>query len=297
MPKQLSPGTPMSEASMCRLKHHMSTIRLVRVIIAFCAVTIRVKGVSIRAQFYLCHDVAFTGCHSFSTSSPRKPRRPSASPSLCGRHGALLSTARTARVLAHPQLVVPSNRTYGCSVVLSCMRGRCGGTACLWLPLDAAASLGMVPLPAPPRASCCRCVSGHSRAAGSVFDVGSCACMRCDGVWWVQMDGESANLAKGVTVRDVNAAAFIKAYAAHLKNDTNMRLPKWHDVVKTGVGRELAPYDEDWYYVRAGTCRRVMPCWGASGRQSQLALAVAVSPVLHRPARPPAACACLVIGG
>jgi len=66
------------------------------------------------------------------------------------------------------------------------------------------------------------------------------------------MADEQSRTGTGVTLRDVSAAAFIKAYAAHLKNDTNMRLPKWHDVVKTGVGRELAPYDEDWYYIRAG---------------------------------------------
>lgn len=68
------------------------------------------------------------------------------------------------------------------------------------------------------------------------------------------MSGESVAVSSGVTLRDVSAADFIKAYAAHLKNDSNIRLPKWHDVVKSGVGRELAPYDEDWYYIRAGEC-------------------------------------------
>lgn len=73
------------------------------------------------------------------------------------------------------------------------------------------------------------------------------------------MSGESVasgSGANGVTLRDVSAAAFIKAYAAHLKNDSTFRLPKWHDVVKSGVGRELAPYDEDWYYVRAASVAR-----------------------------------------
>ena len=31
-----------------------------------------------------------------------------------------------------------------------------------------------------------------------------------------------------------------------------LQLPKWTDVVKTGTLKELAPYDPDWYYTRAG---------------------------------------------
>lgn len=31
-----------------------------------------------------------------------------------------------------------------------------------------------------------------------------------------------------------------------------MELPEWTDIVKTGVLKELAPYDPDWYYIRAG---------------------------------------------
>lgn len=32
-----------------------------------------------------------------------------------------------------------------------------------------------------------------------------------------------------------------------------MELPHWTDIVKTGNFKELAPYDPDWYYIRAGT--------------------------------------------
>lgn len=32
-----------------------------------------------------------------------------------------------------------------------------------------------------------------------------------------------------------------------------MKLPEYVDYVKTGRHKELAPYDKDWYYVRAGT--------------------------------------------
>ena len=32
-------------------------------------------------------------------------------------------------------------------------------------------------------------------------------------------------------------------------------LPSYVDYVKTGKHKELAPYDKDWYYIRAGECR------------------------------------------
>lgn len=57
---------------------------------------------------------------------------------------------------------------------------------------------------------------------------------------------------KGVTVRDVSAPKFIAAYADVLKNNDKFVVPKWVDLVKTGVHKELAPYDPDWYYIRAG---------------------------------------------
>ena len=55
-----------------------------------------------------------------------------------------------------------------------------------------------------------------------------------------------------ITVRDIPAAKFIAAYAEVLKNNDKFIVPKWADLVKTGVFKELAPYDPDWYYVRAG---------------------------------------------
>ena len=61
---------------------------------------------------------------------------------------------------------------------------------------------------------------------------------------------------RGITVRDVSPAAFIDAYAAHLKNSDKFELPKWCDIVKTGVAKELAPNDPDWYYVRAASIAR-----------------------------------------
>ncbi|KAK1317021.1 40S ribosomal protein S19-1 [Acorus calamus] len=35
-----------------------------------------------------------------------------------------------------------------------------------------------------------------------------------------------------------------------------MELPHWTDIVKTGKFKELAPYDPDWYYIRAASMAR-----------------------------------------
>lgn len=59
-------------------------------------------------------------------------------------------------------------------------------------------------------------------------------------------------MAGGVTVKDVNPHEFIKAYAEYLKRTGKIEVPKWVDLVKTAPYKELAPYDPDWFYVRAG---------------------------------------------
>lgn len=65
-----------------------------------------------------------------------------------------------------------------------------------------------------------------------------------------------AEEARGICVRDVQATAFIKAYAEHLKNSDKFDLPVWTDTVKTAVFKELAPYGDDWYYIRAASIAR-----------------------------------------
>lgn len=35
---------------------------------------------------------------------------------------------------------------------------------------------------------------------------------------------------------------------------SQIEVPVWADLVKTATFKELAPYDADWYYIRAGTC-------------------------------------------
>lgn len=55
-----------------------------------------------------------------------------------------------------------------------------------------------------------------------------------------------------VTVKDVDAHAFIKTYAAYLKRSGKLEAPKWVDLVKTGTFKENAPLDPDWFYHRVG---------------------------------------------
>ena len=65
-----------------------------------------------------------------------------------------------------------------------------------------------------------------------------------------------AEEARGICVRDISAAQFIEAYAEHLKNSDKFELPVWADTVKTAVFKELAPYGDDWYYIRAASIAR-----------------------------------------
>jgi len=59
-----------------------------------------------------------------------------------------------------------------------------------------------------------------------------------------------------VGVRDVKAADFIAEYASYLKSTGRFNVPNWADLVKTGIHKELAPYDPDWYFIRAAAIAR-----------------------------------------
>lgn len=62
--------------------------------------------------------------------------------------------------------------------------------------------------------------------------------------------------AKVSTVKDVSAQAFITEYAQYLKKTDKLEIPPWADLVKTGKNRILAPYDNDWLYVRTAALAR-----------------------------------------
>ncbi len=55
-----------------------------------------------------------------------------------------------------------------------------------------------------------------------------------------------------------SADQFITAYASHLKRSGKLEVPIWVDIVKTGSFKELAPYDPDWYYTRAGAFTKLL---------------------------------------
>uniref|UniRef100_A0A8C0E447 Ribosomal protein S19 n=1 Tax=Balaenoptera musculus TaxID=9771 RepID=A0A8C0E447_BALMU len=55
----------------------------------------------------------------------------------------------------------------------------------------------------------------------------------------------------GVTVKDVNQREFVRALAAFLKKSGKLQVPAWVDTVKPPKHKELAPYDENWFYTRA----------------------------------------------
>ncbi|WZY83200.1 hypothetical protein YC2023_029584 [Brassica napus] len=72
-------------------------------------------------------------------------------------------------------------------------------------------------------------------------------------------------MATGKTVKDVSPHDFVKAYASHLKRSGKIELPPWTDIVKTGKLKELAPYDPDWYYIRAASMARKVYLRGGLG--------------------------------
>jgi small subunit ribosomal protein S19e len=58
------------------------------------------------------------------------------------------------------------------------------------------------------------------------------------------------------TVKDVPADDFIQAYAEYLKKNKKLIVPKWSDFVKTGKGKEIAPMNPDWLYIRCAAVAR-----------------------------------------
>lgn len=70
------------------------------------------------------------------------------------------------------------------------------------------------------------------------------------------------------TVKDVGAQDFINAYANYLKKNNKLDIPKWTDFVKTGPAKELAPYNEDWVYIRVASVARKIYMRGHLGMTS-----------------------------
>lgn len=73
------------------------------------------------------------------------------------------------------------------------------------------------------------------------------------------------NERQGASVKDVPSDVFIAALAEHFKSSDKFELPEWHDIVKTATFKELAPYNPDWYYVRAASIARVVYLHAGTG--------------------------------
>jgi len=71
--------------------------------------------------------------------------------------------------------------------------------------------------------------------------------------------------ARGISVKDVSPHEFVLAYAKYLKRSGKIEIPKWADLVKTGTFKELAPYNPDWFYIRAASMARKIYLRGGTG--------------------------------
>jgi len=61
---------------------------------------------------------------------------------------------------------------------------------------------------------------------------------------------------KQATLKDVNPNLWVVAYAEHLKKQGKIVLPKWVDIAKTAVHKELPPSNPDWFYVHCAAVAR-----------------------------------------
>lgn len=57
-------------------------------------------------------------------------------------------------------------------------------------------------------------------------------------------------------IYQVRPERFNMALKAYLKSSNKVVLPQDYDIMKTGEGRELAPDDDDWYYLRVASIVR-----------------------------------------
>lgn len=70
---------------------------------------------------------------------------------------------------------------------------------------------------------------------------------------------------KMVNVYDIPAEPLINKLADSLKNDGKIKPPEWSDHVKTGVHKEKAPSQENWWYLRVAAVFRKIYIMGPIG--------------------------------
>ena len=70
------------------------------------------------------------------------------------------------------------------------------------------------------------------------------------------------------TLKDVNPQQWVVGYAEYLKKQGKIVLPKWVDIAKTAVHKELPPSNPDWFYVHCAAVARnvyIRPGTGVQG--------------------------------
>ncbi|XP_015784728.2 40S ribosomal protein S19S [Tetranychus urticae] len=72
---------------------------------------------------------------------------------------------------------------------------------------------------------------------------------------------------KSIGVKDVNQSILVERVADFLKKSGKLPIPAKLDIdiVKTGLFKELAPFDPDWYYVRCAAIARHLYLRSPSG--------------------------------
>ncbi|KAK2109671.1 40S ribosomal protein S19 [Saguinus oedipus] len=68
-----------------------------------------------------------------------------------------------------------------------------------------------------------------------------------------------------VAVTDVNQQEFIRALAAFREKSRKLKVPEWVDTVKLAKHKELASYNENWFYTRAASKVRHLYLRGGTG--------------------------------
>jgi small subunit ribosomal protein S19e len=68
-------------------------------------------------------------------------------------------------------------------------------------------------------------------------------------------------------IHDVDATLLIKRVAEELKKDANIKPPVWAPFVKTGMSRERAPVQNDWWFIRSAAILRKLFTLGPIGSQ------------------------------
>lgn len=67
------------------------------------------------------------------------------------------------------------------------------------------------------------------------------------------------------TVKDVNPSDFVSTLKEELKSHASVKAPSWADYVKTGVGKQRPPEQEDWWFIRSAAILRKVYLLGPIG--------------------------------